>query len=113
MVQVPKGQHVKFSANGADITLGSTALMQAQPNQQFTVSVLQGQGTVSAQGVTQTVPEGFQTQAASQGKTASAPPSPPKPIPIQAVSGVPPTILPAPITTTQIQQESSGTTAEA
>jgi TolB protein len=113
MVQVPRGQHIKFSANGADITLGSTALLHAEPNQEFTVSVLQGQGTVSAKGVTQTVSEGFQTQLALQGTTASAPPDPPKPIPIQAVSGAPTNILPEPITTTQIQQAISVATAQA
>lgn len=113
VVQVPRGQRIKFTANGADISLGSTAVLQAVRDQQFVVSVLEGQGEVTAQGVTQIVPAGFQTDMPLRGTAAAAPPTPPKPIPLQAVSAAPTNILPQPITQAQIQQVISAATAQA
>src|SRR5258708_33488610 len=57
-VQVPRGQHIDFTANGVDVTLGSTALMQASPNQEMTVNILEGQGQAQSQGGTQQVSAG-------------------------------------------------------
>lgn len=113
VMQVPRGQRIKFSANGADISLGSTAVLRAERDQQFIVSVLEGQGEVTAKGVTRIVPAGFQTEMPLRGTTADAPPTPPQPIPLQDVSAVPIGLLPQPISLAQIQQAISSATAQA
>ncbi|MEP7289667.1 MAG: hypothetical protein ABI947_28280 [Chloroflexota bacterium] len=112
VVQVPRGQKIKFTANGADISLGSTAVLQAEPDKQFVISVLQGQGEVTAQGITQTVSEGYQTHVPLKGTTAAAAPDAPRPIPFQDVSAAPTYLLQQPITKAQIQQVISNATAQ-
>ena len=49
-----------FRTNGADITIGSTVLLSAVPNDKMTVSVLQGQAWIRSAGVQQTATTGQQ-----------------------------------------------------
>ena len=59
LIQTPKGAGtISLTADDIQITLGSTAYIQAQVGGEFTISVIEGQGTVTAAGVTVTVPGG-------------------------------------------------------
>ncbi len=94
LVQSPKGQKVSFKVNGADITLGSTAIFRAQADRQMVMSVLEGQGIVTVGNVRQIVNAGQGVtlplgtpgtgQAAAPdfalGLMVNGPPSPPRPM---------------------------------
>src|SRR5258708_6026710 len=101
-VQVPRGQHIDFTVNGVDVTLGSTALMQASPNQEMTVNILEGQGQAQSQGVTQPGSAGNRVRVPLTGLAASGPPSKPEPIPLQQIVNPPTNLLCQPITLSQI-----------
>ncbi len=59
LIQTPEGVgHINLRANDVDISLGSTAYLQAAPSGQLSVNVLQGQGEVRAFGRTVVVPAG-------------------------------------------------------
>jgi LysM domain/Bacterial SH3 domain len=59
LVQTPGDNiKVKFTVNDVDIQLGSTAFLQAQPNSNLSVSVIEGEGQVEALGQTVDVPAG-------------------------------------------------------
>ena len=61
MIQTPKGQGtVYFNINGASLALNSTAFVQAQPGGVMTVSVVEGQVSVTADGDWVWVPAGAQ-----------------------------------------------------
>lgn len=63
LVQTPEGvANISLSLNNVDIVLGSTAYLQAQPEAQMRVNVIEGRAEVTAQGVTQLVEAGNQTQ---------------------------------------------------
>jgi len=57
-VQVPHGQRIKFTINGVDISLGSTAVIKSDPNTEIEVAVLEGGAQVTAKGETVSVPAG-------------------------------------------------------
>ena len=81
LVQTPEGMgEVSFVMNDVEIALRSTAFMQSQPEQAMTVNVVEGQAQVTAQGVTQTIPAGNQTQIEVDANgLATGEPSPPEP----------------------------------
>src|SRR5690606_24915832 len=82
-------------ANEVNITLGSTAYLQAQPSGDMTVSVIEGEGTVSAFGVTVTVLEGYRTTIPLDANgAASAAPTEPEPYDPAALATLPIRILP-------------------
>jgi hypothetical protein len=59
LIQTPEGvAEVNLLVNEVDIRLGSTAYLQAQPNREMTISVVEGQATVTAQGTSVLVPAG-------------------------------------------------------
>jgi len=59
LIQTPEGVgHINLRANDVDISLGSTAYLQAAPRGELSVNVLQGQGEVRAFGRTVVVPAG-------------------------------------------------------
>ncbi len=61
LIQTPEGAgQINLRANEVDIQLGSTAFLQAQPNGNMTVSVVEGEGHVTADGKTVAVPAGTQ-----------------------------------------------------
>lgn len=63
LIQTPQGVgQVEFTANDVTIQLGSTAYFQAQPGQNMTVSVLDGQAQVESLGTAVSVPAGSSVQ---------------------------------------------------
>jgi hypothetical protein len=59
LVQTPEGaDKITLSVNGADIELGSTGYLQAQPSADMELSIVEGEGRVTAKGVTRVVPAG-------------------------------------------------------
>jgi hypothetical protein len=81
LVQSPEGAYeITLRVNGADISLGSTAYLQAQPNQQMRVNVLEGRAVVTAQGQSQVVVAGARTTLQlDANNNAITPPTPPEP----------------------------------
>jgi len=55
LVKSPNHTRVTFNANGAQITIASTILLQAQPNKVMTVSLIEGHAQVSTASGTQTL----------------------------------------------------------
>jgi hypothetical protein len=63
LIQTPEGAgEIVLRANDVDIQLGSTAYLRAQPGDTMSVSVLEGQGVVTANGSSVTLPEGTWTE---------------------------------------------------
>ncbi len=59
LIQTPAGAgEIQIQANQVDIRLGSTAFLRAIPGDVMTIDVIEGQGTVTAQVTTITVPAG-------------------------------------------------------
>lgn len=61
LIQTPEGAgKINLRANDVDVQLGSTGFFQAVPDEEMTVSVLEGEGEVTANGVSVTIPAGTQ-----------------------------------------------------
>ncbi len=58
LIQSPNGQQVTININGADVTLGSTALFVAEPMGSMKMAVVEGLGVVESFGETRIVPAG-------------------------------------------------------
>ncbi|MBK8034242.1 MAG: hypothetical protein IPK17_33055 [Chloroflexi bacterium] len=59
LIQTPEGVgEINLRANDVDITLGSTAYLEAIPGDELSISVIEGQGEITAQGETVIVPAG-------------------------------------------------------
>ncbi len=111
LIQTPKGAgKVTLDANDVQIQLGSTVYLQAQPSSPMTVTVVEGQATLQADGQTQIVPAGSysQVQLNAAGK-ASGTPSFPKPYNADSLQTLPlgvdyffPVTIAKPLTTAQI-----------
>jgi hypothetical protein len=100
LIQTPAGAGaVNLRANGVDIELGSTAYLTAQAGQFMTVSVMDGQGTVTADGVTVDVPAGMQTSIPlDDDLNADGEPSDPVPYDAAPLELLPIEVLPEAIT---------------
>ncbi len=104
LLQTPEGApEVALTFNGAELLLGSTVYMTAQPssatfNGEMTIAVLEGQATVTALGMSVTVPAGAQTRLvlAPDGIVAS-PPFPPEPYDYTRMLNLPLALLERPI----------------
>lgn len=82
LIQSPHGQQVAMNLNGADVTLGSTAYVTAQENRFLTLGIIEGQGTVSAFGITRIVEPGMQVMVplgTDDNLHVVGPPSEPEP----------------------------------
>jgi hypothetical protein len=83
-IQSPGGRKISFRANGADITIGSSIILSAQPQGGMVLSVIQGQATINVAGSQQIVTEGQQTTiqlgGGPQGLDALGLAGPPRPI---------------------------------
>ncbi len=111
VIQSPSGANVAMNINGSDITLSSTAYITARQNQDFTFAIVEGQGTITSQGITRSVPPGGEVQVplgGTDGLQASGAPSEVMPFDQQAVSLAPLKLLdrqvnvPQPIATAQV-----------
>ena len=96
LIQTPEGMgEISLRANDVDIQLGSTAFLQAQPAESMTISVVEGQGRVTADGVTVTVPAGTQVSIpVDENMSASGEPSEPVPYDDAALQTLPVDLLP-------------------
>ena len=96
LIQTPEGVgEISLRANDVDIQLGSTAYLQAQPAESMTISVVEGQGRVTADGVTVTVPAGTQVSIPiDENLSASGEPSEPVPYDDAALQPLPVDLLP-------------------
>jgi hypothetical protein len=81
LVQTSEGvSTVSVNINDVDITLGSTAYLQAQAGTDMAISVVEGMAEVSAQGVTRTVAAGNRSLVSlDENGLAASEPSPPQP----------------------------------
>ncbi len=100
LVQTPDGyDEISFTADDVYISLGSTAFLQGEADGEMIVSVVEGQATVTAQGVTVVVPAGSRTRIPLDSeRRASGPPSPPEPYDFERMSLLPISLLPRTIT---------------
>lgn len=96
LIQTPEGVgSINLRANDVDIQLGSTAFLQAQPSDEMIVSVIEGQGEVSADGVSVTVPAGSQvTIPMTEDLQPAGAPSEPMPYEAEALQTLPVEVLP-------------------
>jgi hypothetical protein len=81
LIQTPEGAgQISFTVNDVNIQLGSTAYLQAQSDGEMMVNVIEHQATVSAQGVTQSVPAGSRVRVPLDANlSADGPPTEPEP----------------------------------
>jgi uncharacterized protein YraI len=95
LVQTPEGGgQVTFTANEVNITLGSTAYLQAQPSGNMTVSVVEGQAEVTALNETRIVPAGMRVRIPlDSNRAASGPPGEVEPYTGRDIQGLPVGIL--------------------
>ena len=100
LVQTPEGAgRIELRANDVDIQLGSTAFLQSEPGENMTVSVVEGEGVITADGVSVTVPAGAQVEIPiDDDLRASGPPGEPEPYDFDAVDTLPIDMLPDTIT---------------
>ncbi len=112
LIQTPKGgTHVTFEVNDVQITLGSTVYLQSQPNDFMTVTVVEGQATLTVNGQSQRVPAGtFSQVPLDEAGNASGSAAYPKPYDAQALQTLPLRLrvfdtveIAAPLTTAQIK----------
>ncbi|MEP7291532.1 MAG: LysM domain-containing protein [Chloroflexota bacterium] len=94
LIQSPEGSNVVMNVNGADVTLGSTAFVTTNlDTQRMTFAVLEGQGVVSAFGITQVIVPGMKTGiqlgGGADGLQASGPPNAPAPYEANSVAHLP------------------------
>ena len=82
LISTPEGAgEIELTANGVDITLGSTAYLQAEASESMDIAVLEGQGTVSAEGQSRIVEAGMQVSVPlDEDLMAAGPPGEPEPI---------------------------------
>lgn len=63
LVQTPQGtREINLLINQVDVRLGSTAFMTAAPNDFLTITLLEGQGVITAEGISVTVPAGLRAR---------------------------------------------------
>ena len=81
-VEVPEGSGVVFTANGAEIALQGDSVLTADPGESMSVTMLSGTGSVTSDGVTQTMNAGeYTTVPLSEDLQSEGPPSIPLPLP--------------------------------
>jgi hypothetical protein len=89
VVSMPDGTGLSFQANGSDLTVMGTAIMEAQSGDQMAVSLLGGSGQITSDGQTQFFGAGSAVNvplSGANGLTSSGPPSEPVPLSAAALS---------------------------
>src|SRR5690606_33428927 len=109
LVQTPEGAgKIELRANDVDIQLGSTAFLQSEPGVNMTVSVVEGEGIITANGVSVTVPAGAQVEIPiNDDLSASGPPGEPESYDFEAVETLPIDLLPDVITIAEPAEEAA------
>src|SRR3990172_5322388 len=80
LLRMPDGTGVRFSVNGAELTVVGSALMQNEPNNAMSVTMLQGSAQITSNGQTRTFSAGQEVvvpMGGADGMQASGPPSVP------------------------------------
>jgi hypothetical protein len=100
LIHTPKGVgQVNLTANGVDISLGSTVYVQAVPGDYMTVSTIEGDVSIQAFNVAQAVPAGTVARIPLDANgIASGPPEFPQPYEQAHVTALPVSILPEAVT---------------
>jgi len=91
LVQTPQGAaSVRFTVNGVEVTLGSTAWLQTD-SATLRVAVVEGTGYVSADGTTQITPAGtfVSVPLSADGASPAGPPSTPQPYDAAELAALP------------------------
>jgi len=73
VIQSPKGYKVSLNANGMDITIGSTIVLSAEPQEQMTIATLEGEAVATFDGETQIIPQGFAASVPLGGEDGLTP----------------------------------------
>ena len=96
LIQTPEGAgQITLRANDVDIQLGSTAFFQAVPGAEMTVSVVEGEGEATADGVSVAIPAGTQvTIPVDENMAAAGEPSAAQPYDPALVENLPVQALP-------------------
>ena len=92
LIQAPQGAQVAMNINGADVTLGSTAYITAELNKDMQFAIVEGQGIITANGVTRIVQPGAQVAiplGGADGLRANGAPSEPVPFDVAAMNLAP------------------------
>jgi formylglycine-generating enzyme required for sulfatase activity len=99
LVQTPEGVvGVQFHLNNVLIELGSTVFIQAIPDDEMAINVIEGQAIVTANGVTVTVQAGSRTRIPLDSQALPiSPPAPPEPYDIPVTRPLPIQLLERPI----------------
>lgn len=100
LVQTPAGAYeVTMQVNGAEISLGSTAYLEAEPGEEMRVNVVEGRAVVTAQGETQVVVAGMRTRIGLNADgIVNTIPALPEPYSTTDVNALPVSALERPIT---------------
>ncbi len=96
LIQTPKGAgKISLRANDADIQLGSTAFLRAQAGDKMTMSVVEGEGVMTADGETVVVPAGTEAQVPlDEDLQADGAPDDPQPYDSAEVDTLPVDLMP-------------------
>lgn len=78
LVRSPEGHRARVVINGVEMVFSSVGYLTAQADQQLTLSVLEGQVEVTADGQTEIVSSNMLTTVPLSGLTAAGPPTPPQ-----------------------------------
>lgn len=100
LIQTPAGAgKIQLTMNGADVLLGSTAYIQAQPGGEMSIILLEGEAEVQAQGESVTVPAGtYTTLEVDADLNVSGAPAEAQPYDPQALAALPVSLLERPVT---------------
>ncbi len=91
--------YVDLIVNGIQMRLAATAFLQAQPGENLTIHVLQGQAELTVNGETQMIPAGAQASVSiNEDGMATDAPSPAEPYDLVALRGLPLNSLPTRLT---------------
>jgi hypothetical protein len=91
LIQTPEGAgEILLKANGVDITLSSTAYLQAEAGEEMVVNLLEGQAEIQAQNVVQAVTAGQQVSVPIDVDLRPiGPPGPPHPYNLPTLQSLP------------------------
>jgi uncharacterized protein YraI len=91
MIQTPEGaEKISLTVNEVKLELGSTAFLEAETGNEMLVNVIEGSGSVEAEGVTQIIPAGtFVSVPMDENLAPSGPPSAPQPYDETALAALP------------------------
>ncbi len=98
LIQTPEGSaRVTLLINEVNIQFDSTIFLQADPDDQMVVSVVDGTATVTANGTSQNLVSGTQSSIPLDNGSASGIPGFPQPYPVDNVSSLPVDFLDRPV----------------